>query len=165
MWEVDAYLEPSRPWRLRGQTDAAVLLLQGLTALPSDGHHLGDAAMGPARADTMIQRCHLVLCSLFFLTHLCILFMRGKYRGRKHDFSLLGIGTTSCFACLDGGHGPPPPALLAWMRAVEHHHPMELHEDHMWPKHTLLLFLQVQKNPEIHGGAPRGIIFQCRAWE
>ena len=26
VWEVDAYLEPSRPWRLTDQADAAALL-------------------------------------------------------------------------------------------------------------------------------------------
>lgn len=29
MGEADAYLEPSRPWRLKGQANVAVLLLQG----------------------------------------------------------------------------------------------------------------------------------------
>lgn len=85
----------------------------GLTAPPLDGCRLGGAAVGPARADTVTQRCHLVprrLPAAYFFKHVFAFCLRGvNAGGRKHHFSLAAVGTSPCFACLDGGCGPPPP--------------------------------------------------------
>lgn len=86
---------------------------RGLTDPPSDGCPLRDAAMGPARADTVTQTCPLVPCQLpavHFFKHILAFCLCGvNTGGRKHNFSLLAVGATSCFACLDGGHGLPLP--------------------------------------------------------
>lgn len=71
-----------------------------------------------------------------------------------------------------------PPALLAWTGATDCHCLVELDKDHTavvwhlarkqsrsWPRRTLLLSLQAQKNPKIHGGTPRGIISQSGVCE